>query len=124
MQLKNKQLDLKRLFMIIFILMCVGVAVTSFWSGPNKNPELQPWYFLMAIPLAGLVAQKKLVVILTICISFAMLASYIPFLLTGEWPKDIVDLKINLLIYSIVIGSFLFIASSKGVYSSIRNILK
>jgi hypothetical protein len=124
MQLKNKTIDLKKIFMIIFILMCIAVAMVSFSSGTNKNPELQPWYFLIALPFAALVAQKKLVAILTICVSLGMLASYIPYIQTGEWPKDITDLKIKLLIYSIGITVFLSIVSSKRIYTSIRNILK
>ena len=60
MQLKNKTIDFKRIFMIIFIIMCAAVAITSFWSGPNKNPELQPWYFLMAIPLWRLLLKIEL----------------------------------------------------------------
>ena len=113
MQVKNKTIDFKRIFMITFVLMLTAVAITSFMSGPNKNPEIQPWYFLMAIPFAALIAQKRIVILLTICVSFGMLVSYIPFLLTGEWPKDIVDLKIKLLILSIAIGALLPIHSSK-----------
>lgn len=124
MQMKNKTIDFKRIYVAIFILMCVGVAITSFSSGTNKNPELQPWYFLMVLPFAALIGQKRIVVLLTICVSFAMLVTYVPFLLTGEWPKDIVDFKIKLLIYSIGIAVFLSVISSKRIYSSVRNILK
>ena len=122
-QFRNQAIDFKRVFMVIFILMCAAVAITSFASGTNKNTELQPWYFLMAIPFAALIAQKRIAVLLTICISFGILVSYIPFLLTGEWPKDIVELKIKLLIFSISIGIFLFLLSSKRVYSALKRIL-
>jgi len=121
-QLKNHVIDFRKVFMIIFILMCASVAITSFASGSNKNPELQAWYFLMAFTFAVLVAQKRIVLLLTICVSFGMLVSYIPYLLKGEWPKDIVDLKIKLLIYSVAIGYLLFILSSKRVLSVIKHI--
>jgi len=124
MQLKNKTIDFKTIFMIIFILMCAGVAITSFSSGTNKSPELQPWYFLMALPFAALIAQKRIVFFLTTCVSFGLLLSYIPYIQTGEWPKDIVELKIKLLICSIGIAVFLYIISSKRIYASVKNILK
>jgi len=122
MQLKNKTIDFKRIFMIIFILMCLGVAIASLVSGANKNPELQPWYFLMVLPFAALIAQKRIVVLLTICVSFGMLFSYIPFLLTGEWPKDIVELKVKLLTLSIALGVILYILSSKRLLSFIKHL--
>ena len=120
MQLKNKTIDFKKVFMTIFVLMLTAVAFTSFWSGPNKNPELQPWYFLMAIPFAALVARKRMVSILMICVTFGMLLSYIPYILTGEWPKDIVDLKIKLLIAAIAVGILIYILSSKSILPVIK----
>lgn len=122
MQLKNRTIDFKRIFVIMFILMCLGVAITSFSSGTNKNPELQPWYFLMVIPFAALLAQKRIIVLLTICVSFGMLLSYIPYIQTGEWPKDIVDLKVKLLIGSIAVGFLLYPLSSKRLLSSIKRL--
>lgn len=122
MQLKNKTIDFKRIFMTVFILMCAGVAIVSFSSGTNKNPELQPWYFLMAFPFAALIAQKRIIVLLTICVSFGMLLSYIPYIQTGEWPRDIVDFKIKLLIASITVGILVYILSSKRLFSTIKRL--
>ncbi|MBI2614063.1 MAG: hypothetical protein HYW62_04815 [Candidatus Levybacteria bacterium] len=107
-QLKNNAIDFKKIFMIAFISMCSAVTITSFASGINKNPEIQPWYFLMVFPFAALVAHKRLIVFLSICISVGMLISYIPYLLMGEWPKDIAELKVKLLILSIGLGFFLY----------------
>ena len=121
-QLRSQQIDFKKVFSASFILMTIAVFATSFASGVNKNPELQPWYFLMLIPFAALIVQNRAVVILTICVSFGMLASYIPFLLMGEWPKDIVELKIKLLVASIVIGILLFVLSSKRALSFIKRL--
>ena len=119
MQVKNKTIDFKRIFMIIFILMCVGVAITAFSSGTNKNPEIQPWYFLMVLPFAAFIAEKRIVVVLTFFVSIAMLASYVPFLLVGEWPRDIVELKIKLLIGSIAVGILIYFFSSiKRLFST------
>jgi len=108
-QFRKKLIDFKKVFAIIFILMTIAVFVTSFASGPNKNPELQAWYFLMLFPFAAFVAQKRLVILLAICVSLAMLVSYIPFLFMGEWPKDIVELKIKLLIVSITVGMLIYV---------------
>jgi len=121
-QLRNLSIDFKKVFAIIFILMTIAVFVTSFATGPNKNPELQPWYFLMLFPFAAFVAQKRIVFILTIFVSISMLVSYVPFLLMGEWPKDIVDLKIKLLIASIAVGILLYIFSSKRFLSFIKHL--
>ena len=121
-QFRNESVDFKRVFEIIFILMTIAVVATSFASGINKNPEIQPWYFLMLFPFAALVAQKRIVVLLTICVSIGMLVSYIPFLLAGEWPKDIVELKVKLLTLSITVGIFLYILSSKRLLSTIKRL--
>jgi hypothetical protein len=107
-QFRNQSIDFKKVFAAIFVLMAIAVLVTSFSSGVNKNPELQPWYFLMIIPFAAFMAQKKLVFLLTIFASIAMLASYIPFLLMGEWPNDIVDLKNKLLLGFVSLGLVIF----------------
>lgn len=118
-QLRNQKIDFKKVLMVAFILMCASVVTTSFASGINKNPELQPWYFLMLLPFAAFVVQKRIIVVLTFCISVAMLASYLPFLMMGEWPKDIVDLKVKLLTLSILIGILFYILFSKRLLSSI-----
>jgi len=120
-QFRHESIDFKKVFAIIFILMAIAVFVTSFASGTNKNPELQPWYFLMLFPFAALVAQKRIVTILTICVSFGMLLSYIPYIQTGEWPKDIVEFKIKLLILSIAVGVLFYALSSKRVLSMIKH---
>jgi hypothetical protein len=120
-QFRHESIDFKKVFAIIFILMAIAVFVTSFASGTNKNPELQPWYFLMLFPFAALVAQKRIVTILTICVSFGMLLSYIPYIQTGEWPKDIVEFKIKLLILSIAVGVLFYAFSSKRVLSMIKH---
>ncbi len=112
-QLRKQSIDFKKVFMIIFVLMTIAVVITSFASGINKNPEIQPWYFLMLFPFANFVAQKRIIVFLTISMSFAMLASYIPYILTGEWPKDIVGLKNMLLTTSIIGAVFLSIVLHK-----------
>jgi len=112
-QLRKQSIDFKKVFATIFMLMTIAVFVTSFASGINKNPEIQPWYFLMLFPFASFVAQKRIIVFLTISMSFAMLASYIPYILTGEWPKDIVGLKNMLLTTSIIGAVFLSIVLHK-----------
>ena len=120
-QFRNESVDFKKVFEIIFILMTIAVVATSFASGINKNPEIQPWYFLMLFPFAALVAQKRIVVILTICLSIAMLVSYIPYLFMGEWPKDVVDLKIKLLIAAIAVGIIIYSLSSKRIFSIFKH---
>ncbi len=121
-QVRKQSIDFKKVFAIIFILMTTAVFITSFSSGINKNPELQPWYFLILFPFAALVAQKRIIVLLAICVSIAMLVSYVPFLLLGEWPKDIADLKIKLLAFSIAIGVVIYILSSKRLLSTVKHL--
>jgi len=116
-QFRNRSIDFRKVFVVTFILMSVAVFITSFASGVNKNPELQPWYFLMLFPFAALVVHKRIIAFLTISISIAMLSSYIPFLFAGEWPMDIVGLKNLLIIASIVIAVLLLIFFSKRLSS-------
>jgi hypothetical protein len=108
-QLRKQSVNFEKVFIVMFILMTIAVLAISLASGTNKNPEIQPWYFLMLIPFAAFMAQKKLVFLLTIFASIAMLASYIPFLLTGEWPMDIVNLKNKLLLGSIALGALVLL---------------
>ena len=112
-QLKNNAINFRKIFMIAFALMCAAVAITSYASGINKNPEIQPWYFIMVFPFAALVAHKRLIIFISICISIGMLFSYTPHLLIGEWPKDIVDLKVKLLIVSIALGAILYVVKAR-----------
>ncbi|MDO8658895.1 MAG: hypothetical protein Q7K55_09210 [Candidatus Levybacteria bacterium] len=110
--IKKQEIDLSNVAKTALILMILAVAITSFASGINKNPEIQPWYFLILLPFAALV-QKRIVTTITICISIGMLVSYVPFIATGQWPADIVELKIKLLTLSILGGITIYFLLSK-----------
>ncbi len=102
--LKKSEVNLSILFNLIFFVMLLAVAVVSLASGQNKNPEFQPWYLLIMLPFASFLAPRKLAAFLVVFISLGALASYIPYLYNGEWPKNIVDLKLILLGISFVFG--------------------
>ena len=102
--LKKSEVNLSVLFNLIFFVMLLAVAVVSLASGQNKNPEFQPWYLLIMLPFASFLAPRTLVAFLVAFISLGALASYIPYLYNGEWPKNIVDLKLILLGISFVFG--------------------
>ena len=102
--LKKSEVNLSILFNLIFFVMLLAVAVVSLASGQNKNPEFQPWYLLIMLPFASFLAPRTLVAFLVAFISLGALASYIPYLYNGEWPKNIVDLKLILLGISFVFG--------------------
>lgn len=82
-----------------------AVIATSLASGPNKNPEFQPWYLLLVAPFVAMYEKKIGRIIFTV-LSFTVLFSYIPYLFMGQWPENIVDIK-NIIV---LMGLFLGIA--------------
>ncbi len=91
-----RKLNNERVILFSVILSAVAIAATSLASGPNKNPEFQPWYLLIAAPIVPLY-ENKMVRIMFVGLSFTVLFSYIPFLFNGMWPENIVNLK-NILV--------------------------
>lgn len=104
-QIRKKEVNFPLLFNLLFLAMLFGVAIVSFASGQNKNPEFQPWYLLLMLPFASFLSQRKLIVYLVIFVSLGALVSYVPYLYNGEWPKNIVDLKLILLGVVLAFGS-------------------
>ncbi len=99
-------------FLLCFISMVLAAAIEAFASGQNKNPEIQPWYLILLVPWAGFI-NNKLITYLTAFLSFGLLLSYVPFLFAGQWPANIVTLKVELSIISLVFGLIIYLVSSK-----------
>lgn len=115
-QIKNKDINYNTFFYALFIIMVLAAVLISFASGQNKNPEFQPWYLLSVLPFAAFVSKSRLVVTITVFVSVGALLSYLPYIYMGEWPKNIVDLKVILLSIALVLG-ILFYYINKSFFA-------
>lgn len=104
LKMMKTKIDMNRLLFFSAFLMMLSTIAITFSSGTNKDPEPQPWYLINLIPFVSLISNSRSVQVVTICISFGMLLFYVPFLYTGEWPKNIVEIKIWILVISIFIA--------------------
>lgn len=104
-----------------FILMTLSAVAMSLASGP-KTPEPQPWYLINVIPFAALLSQNKLVYLLTMFVSFGMLLFYVPFLHSGQWPKNIIEIKLWIVGGALLFGGLAYLISSVRKNSSVKHI--
>lgn len=56
-----------------------------FVSSGSLQTQFQPWYLFWTLPLVALLANKKLLLLTSITLSFSALLRYIPFLYYGDW---------------------------------------
>lgn len=98
----KKQKEEKFLLFCALFMILATIAV-SLASGQNKNPEIQPWYFISFLPFVSLI-KNKLVWTLSIFSSLGIMFSYVPYLFNGQWPSDIVMLKNELAAVSLAAG--------------------
>jgi len=101
---KEKQASFSILVKLIVILMIVAVIIAT------ARTNFQPWYLLMVIPYASLLAKKYYVLIPVFVISFFSLSHYIPFLLRGDWNYPVPQILFWLTIIGIVLSLTLTIA--------------
>lgn len=90
-------------FVFIFasiILMLVGVYLQVVLA----TKTFQPWYFLLVVPFAALLANKYYISIPTILFSFLVLLQYVPYLYTGNYNPPIPQLMNQMLLGSIGIS--------------------
>lgn len=116
-QLLGRKIQFKKMAIGTTSFMLLSVIAMSL-AGGSKTPEPQPWYLLNLIPFVVLLSKKRLVTILTVCVSFGMLLFYVPFLYSGEWPKNIVELKLWLMFSSLILGLLIYFISLKIKSSS------
>lgn len=102
--IKKEHVNYNLVFYATFLLMVFSVIATSSASGQNKNPEFQPWYLINMLPFAVLLAKNKLILWVTGITSIGALSSYVPFLFNGQWPANIVDIKLWILAISVAAG--------------------
>lgn len=73
---------------VIFSLLGLFYALTKL--------EIQPWYFLWALPFVSLLKPNKYVLALAIGVSLGLLLRYAVFLYFGEWQGDAVYIRNSL----------------------------
>jgi len=96
-----KKIKDRQLMLAILILSTIAVAITALASGPNKNPEFQPWYLLILAPFAALY-DSRVTRIIFVSVTVLSLLSYLPLLYMGQWPENIVAQKNLLLAIAII----------------------
>ena len=106
--IKKERINYNLVFFVTFLLMAFSVIATSLASGQNKNPEFQPWYLINMLPFAALLPKNKLILWIAGVTSIGALFSYVSFLFNGQWPTNIVDLKLWILATAIAVGFVCF----------------
>lgn len=113
--IKKERINYNLVFYSTFLLMAFSVIATSFASGQNKNPEFQPWYLINMLPFAAFLPKNKLILWVAGVTSIGALSSYVPFLFHGQWPANIVDLKLWILVISVAAGFICFLINKNFI---------
>lgn len=101
---KNKVKSWSFIFGLATVLMVAAVVAVSL------RTNFQPWYLVLAIPLAFLIAHRYFVILPTMILSFGALLTYAPFLYLGNWDKPVPQILSNIYISSIAL-SFVAVGS-------------
>lgn len=120
LNVRKKTINFNTVFLGLYMFSLIGVFITAFASGVNKNPELQPWYFLNLFPFLAFIYNRRFLFILSVILSLTLLTSYIFYIAAGEWPKDIVMQKNITLLGSVVLAIAVYLFSLKRIQSSTR----
>lgn len=86
-QLRNKKIVWDKLILVSALLMALAMIPASL------RTELQPWYFLLVIPLISLLPQERVLFWPGVVVSLGLLLHYTPFLYTGNWDPPIPTFK-------------------------------
>ncbi len=97
---RSKSIQWEQFFIILTYLMVLPVVFASL------RTTFQPWYLLFLVPIAALVANKYIVAVGVITITFLALFQYIPFFYTGNYDPPIPQIMQILLVVSILISVF------------------
>lgn len=102
--IKKKDIGWKTIFYSSSLLMYVG-----FLLSPIRE-EIYPWYALWFLPFAFLVADKKLLLYISIAFSFGLLLRYIPFMFFGTHAGLTPIIKTSVTFIPVFLVLFYFIA--------------
>lgn len=90
----------KEFIFILFsiILMCAGTYLQS------MRTNFQPWYFLLVLPFAALLASRLYIAVPVTLFSLLVLLQYVPFLYTGNFDPPIPGIMNQMLYASIALS--------------------
>lgn len=106
LQLKNKKIDWQIIAGLSLVLMLVTVFVSANYSG-----NFQPWYLLLPLAFAALLAQGYFVLIPSVILSFAALTTYVPYLYWGNWDPPVPQILSMLQLASIGLSLMLVLVN-------------
>ncbi len=84
--------------LLSIILMCIGTYLQS------ARTNFQPWYFLLVLPFAALLASRLYIAVPVILFSVLVLFQYVPFLYTGNFDPPIPGIMNQMLYVSIALS--------------------
>lgn len=105
-QMRKKKIPWRKTISGSIFLMILAIISASL------RTELQPWYFLLILPLISLLPQERILFWPSIVFSLGLLLHYVFFLYTGNWNPPIPTLKLWLNI-SLIIFAALFLILEK-----------
>lgn len=100
-----------------FIWSIVALSILGIFYSMTQL-EIQPWYFLWALPFISLLRPNKYVICLTLGASIGLLLRYTVFLYSGNWDGVLIVVRNSLTIISIIISVVVaFVWSYKKGYN-------
>lgn len=112
LQKRNKTINWEKMFFAatVFMLLAVFAAILRPIIQEGKfdlitlQASFQPWYLLNVLPVAALVAYKKIMVFPVFILSLAALLTYVQFLYVGQWTVQQINANFQLEILGLVIA--------------------
>jgi hypothetical protein len=104
-QQKGKKLSWQYVFGSSILLMLLSVVAAT------VRTNFQPWYLVLVLSFAVFLADRYIVFLPTMILSFAALLLYVPYLYLGNWDKPVPQILFTIQIVAIVLSCI-----SVGVY--------
>lgn len=80
----------------IFLHLCLFLMAAGAVAQTASQGNFQPWYLLIALPFAAILAENIFIIIATFIISFIALMGYVPYLFLGNWNPPVPALLFSL----------------------------
>ena len=109
----KKRMPWDTIIIVSFLLLLLGVFVESKNSG-----NFQPWYLLVPMAFAALLANRYYIALPAIVISVFSLVLYLPFLYLGNWDPPVPELLGQIMVMSYTVA--FAITSVYFLYRQIR----
>jgi len=90
----NKETVIRAVIVSMFVAVAIATGRTNF----------QPWYLLLLIPFASLIANRFYVIIPLVVVSFFALLQHVPFIYLGNWDPPIPTILNLIMVASILVS--------------------